>query len=45
MSNRKERKPLSQTPSYSNKGYAMREQDSPTKASILLQEDHQQYIE
>ena len=37
MSNRKERKPLPySTNTYTN----MREQGSPTKASVLLQEDH-----
>lgn len=42
MSNRKERKPLPYSPnSYSS----MREQGSPTKASVLLQEDHAEYIE
>lgn len=41
MSNRKERRPLPYTPnSYSN----MRDQGSPTKASVLLQEDHAEYI-
>lgn len=42
MSNRKERKPLPYSPNtYAN----MREQGSPTKASVLLQEDHADYIE
>ena len=41
MSNRKERKPL---PYNSNHYLNMREQGSPTKASVLLQEDHAEYI-
>jgi hypothetical protein len=41
MSNRKERRPLPYTP---NSYATMREQGSPTKASVLLQEDHAEYI-
>jgi len=42
MSNRKDRKPLP----YSQSPYSsQREQGSPTKASVLLQEDHADYIE
>ena len=41
MSNRKERKPLPYSPQYGS----YREQGSPTKASVLLQEDHADYID
>ncbi len=42
MSNRKERKPL---PYSTNTYNTIRERGSPTKASVLLQEDHADYIE
>lgn len=42
MSNRKERKPLPYSP---NAYSSMRDQGSPTKASVLLQEDHAEYID
>lgn len=41
MSYRKERKPL---PYNTNTYNSIREQGSPTKASVLLQEDHAEYI-
>jgi len=41
MSNRKERRPLPYSP---NAYTSMRDQGSPTKASVLLQEDHAEYI-
>ena len=37
---RRDRKPLP----YSPNAYSMRDQGSPTKASVLLQEDHADYI-
>lgn len=42
MSNRKERRPLPESPP---KYSSYRAQGSPTKASVLLHEDHAEYME